>query len=546
MKLAKVNLSNSEVKISEIDSKDEKELIGGKGIATKLLLSIPEKIDPFSHENAIIFAVGPANSFRLSGASRMTAVFKSPITYGYGESQCGGFAPHEMALSKVDALFITGKSEKPVYIVVEDGGVEIRNADHLWGLDAFETEKTLRRDEDGEVLAIGPAGENLVRFACITHRKGRQFGRGGAGAVMGSKMLKAIVFKGSGESKTSDEIERLLEEKVIPKLSALMNYGTPNILWAVNSAKSLPSYYWDKSEFDADRIDAEALKKFFVRRSSCYACRVACGRISRAKDVEVEGPEYETVYALGSLLGNHDAESIIKANELADRLGMDTISLGNVVGYAIKLSRSGRIDEKLDFGEPEKYIELVKRIAFREGIGDLLAEGVAGLEKKFGVEGVHVNGLEPPAYDPRGIFAMALAYSTSPRGACHMRSCAYRPNLAGKLDRLSVNGQASLVKELEDFYAIVDSLVYCRFLTLPEIGMGWEDIARLLKIATGREYTVDALKRIGARIHAMAWEFNRREGIDYGKPPSKFFDYGLRKEDFERMIGEYRKLRGKN
>ncbi len=543
MKLAVVDLKNKEVKMTDISERDEKELIGGKGIATKLILSIPPKIDPLSPENVIIFAIGPVNAYRLSGASRMTAVFKSPLTGGYGESQCGGFAPHEMALTGIDVLMISGKSDNPVYIVVDNNGVEVKDASHLWGIDAFETEKILRRDEDGEVIAIGQAGENLVRFACITHRKGRQFGRAGGGAVLGSKRVKAVVFRGDAETKEFPEFEKFLDENVISKLSAMQKYGTPNIMWLVNKSNSLPSYYWERSEFEIESIDAEAMLRFFVRRNACFACKVACGRISRTEKTEIEGPEYETLFAFGSLLGNRDLESIIHANELADKFGIDTITAGNVIGYAVILSKQNKIDEKIDFGDGEKYVELVRKIAFREGIGDLLAEGVARLEKLMGVEGVHVNGLEPPAYDPRGIFGVALAYSTSPRGACHMRSCAYRPNLAGTVDRLSPNNQAELVKELEDFYAVVDSLVYCRFLTLPQIGMGWEDVARLLEITTGRKYRVEKLKKIGHRIHAMAWEFNRREGIGYGKPPSKFFEYGLSRGDFERMINEYMGLR---
>ena len=543
MNLAVVDLSKNDIKISKIDERDEKELIGGKGIATKLLMNLPPKIDSLSPENAIIFAVGPANAFRLSGASRMTAVFKSPLTGGFGESQCGGFAPHEMALTGIHFLMITGKSEKPVYIAVENGSVEIKDASHLWGLDTFETERILKKDEGGEVISIGQAGENLVRFACITHRKGRQFGRAGGGAVLGSKKVKAIVFKGDGKSKTSSEFEEFLKDKVISNLSALQNYGTPNIMWVVNKAKSLPSLYWNESEFDTEDIDAEAMLKYFVRKNACFACRVACGRISRVENSEVEGPEYETLFAFGTLLGNRDLESIIKANELADRFGIDTITAGNVIGFAIKLSKLGKIDERIEFGEGEKFVELIRKIAFREGIGDLLAEGVARMEKKTGVEGVHVNGLEPPAYDPRGLFGVALAYSTSPRGACHMRSCAYRPNLAGLLDRYSPEGQARLVKELEDFYAVVDSLVYCRFLTLPQIGMGWEDVARLLEITTGRRYEIEKLKKIGHKIHTMAWEFNRREGIGYGKPPSKFFDRNLSREDYEKMMKEYIRLR---
>lgn len=562
MHLLRVDLTHKEIKASNVPEKLEKAYIGGKGIATKLLYeSLTPRIDPLSPENIIIFGIGPLNGVNLPGASRLTCVFKSPLTFGYGESQCGGFLAPKFKKAGVDFLFITGRAEKPVYLLVEDGEVEIKNATHLWGKDCYETEDILRKDHGGEVFSIGQAGENLVRFACITHRRGRQFGRCGAGAVMGSKNLKAVVVKGNGEIEVADpdglrEFRRWMNENVVSKLESMKKFGTPSIASLTNEAGVLPTKYWEKGNFEYfEEISAESLQKFVKKSTSCYGCSVACGKIRKSKDIEVEGPEYETLFALGSLCYNSDPKSIIIANDLCDRYGLDTISTGNAIAFAMACSERGEIDEKIRFGDGEKIIELVKKIAFREGIGDVLAEGVKRAAEilRVTVESVHVKGLEPPGYDPRGLYGMALAYVTSQRGACHMRSCAYRPNLAGVIDRFSTKGQAELVKDREDFYCVVDSLVYCRFLCLPIIGMDWKDVSKLLKIVTGRNYPIQKLKEIGENIHNLTREFNKREGVTDEKLPKIFFKYPVKiydkdvvvkEEDFEEMLKEYYRLRG--
>ena len=559
MKVVRVDLSKRVVKVSEV-SKEFTAYIGGKGIATKLLYeTLPPRVDPLSPENVIIFGIGPLNGVNLPGASRLTCVFKSPLTFGYGESQCGGFLAPEFKRAEVDFLFITGRAEKPVYLLVEDGEVEIKDASHLWGRDCYETEDVLRKDHGGEVLSIGQAGENLVRFACITHRRGRQFGRCGAGAVMGSKNLKAVVVKGSGEIEVADpdglrEFRKWMEN-IVSKLESMRRFGTPSIASLTNEAGVLPTKYWEKGSFEYfEEISAESLQKFVKRSTSCYGCSVACGKIRKARDAEVEGPEYETLFAFGSLCYNSDPESIIIANDLCDRYGLDTISTGNAIAFAMACSERGEISEEIRFGDGEKIIELVRKIAFRDGIGDILAEGVKRAAEilRVSVEPVHVKGLELPGYDPRGLYGMALAYVTSQRGACHMRSCAYRPNLSGVLDRFSAKGQAELVKEREDFYCIVDSLVYCRFLCLPVIGMNWEDVSKLLKIVTGRDYPVPKLKEIGEEIHNLTRRFNEREGVTDERLPEIFFEkpigiYGrdtvVGREDFEEMLEDYRRLR---
>ena len=560
MHILQIDLSKGISKITKTEY--SKEYIGGKGVATKLLYDeLKPGVDALSPENIIIFGIGPINGVNLPGASRLTCVFKSPMTNGYGESQCGGFIAPEFRKAQIDFLLIKGRAKKPVYLVIDDGDVEIRDASHLWGKDCYETEDVLRKDHNGEVLSIGQAGENLVRFACITHRKGRQFGRCGSGAVMGSKNIKAIVVKGSRDIEVHDaeelkEFRRWLIDSVVSKLKGMTKYGTPQMIPLVNEAGVLPTRYWEKGTFEfVEEIGAEKLKNFVIKNTSCYACPVACGKIRKLKDVEVEGPEYETLFAFGSLCYNSDMESIMRANDLCDRYGMDTISAGNVIAFFMACSERGEVEEKISFGDGEGMLELIRKIAFREGIGNILAEGVKRAAEilKTSVEPIHVKGLEPAGYDPRGLYGMALAYVTSQRGACHMRSCAYRPNLSGAIDRFSASGQAELVKNLEDFYCVVDSLVYCRFLCLPLIGMGWEDVSRLLKIVTGVEYPVKKLKRIGENIHNLTVKFNEREGVKNGRLPKKFFttpikiydkSFVIREDEFERMLKEYHDLRG--
>ncbi len=558
MKILRVDLSTKSWKISDIPKRLEEEFIGGKGIATKILYeNLPIGIDPLSQENAIIFGIGPLNGIKLSGASKLTCVFKSPLTFGYGESQCGGYIASEFKKSGIDFLFIKGKAEKPVYLLIEDGSVEIKDASHLWGKDTYECEDILRKDHKGEILSIGQAGENLVRFACISHRKGRQFGRCGAGAVMGSKNLKAIVVRGNKEIEDVEgikEFRKWLNENVVSKLEGMRKYGTMQMAPLVNEECVLPTKYWEKGSFEFLDDITEKLNEIVVKNTSCYACSVGCGKIRRMKDVEVEGPEYESFFALGSLCYNPDVKVILKANDLCDRYGMDTISTGNAIAFLMACGERGEVKE-INFGEKEKIIELIEKIAFRRDVGDILAEGTKRAAEilRVSVEPIHVKGLEPAGYDPRGLYGIALGYAVSPRGACHMRSCAYRPNLAGAINRFSADGQAALVKDLEDFYCVVDSLVYCRFLCLPIIGMYWDEISRLLEIVTGKDYSVQKLKEIGERIHNLTKRFNEREGIREDKLPKLFFKSPIKiydrnavvdEESFEKMLEEYYELRG--
>lgn len=571
----------------------EKELaslyIGGKGFGAKILYEKTQpRTDPYDPANLLIFATGPVNGLTLSGAAKFCAVFKSPLTEIWGESQCGGYFAPQLKFAGYDATIIQGRSEKPVYLVIEDEKVKVWDAAHLWGKGTFETEEIIKRDHGKkfQVLSIGPAGENLVRYACISHAGGRQFGRCGAGAVMGSKRLKAVAVKGSGTMEIAkpeklDDFRKELNDKIKERLKSLTECGTPAIMALTNTTGTLPTRNWREGEFEGfEKINAESMKRKLVKRSkACYACTVACGKVSKVETgpyagTELEGPEYETLFALGSLCGNDHLESIAKANEICDKLGMDTISAGGAIAFAMECYENRLITQKdtdgleLTFGNHEAMIATLSRIAYREGFGKILAEGVRKAAEVIGRDSekfaVHVKGLEPPGYEPRGLKGVALAYAVSCRGACHVRHLTYRPNLTGslpfregKIDRLSYDGQAEMVKEQEDFYAIVDSMVLCKFLCLPTIGpILWEELAKLYYIITGIEVKKRDLIITAERINKLVRLFNTREGISKKDDvlPERFTDESLkkgaskgqiiRKEKFEKMLDEYYRIRG--
>lgn len=582
-KVLTMNLVKSKATIQVLDEELVLHYIGGKGFGAKLLSErIKPGIDPYDPANLLIFATGPVNGTILSGAAKFCAVFKSPLTRIWGESQCGGYFASQLKYAGYDTVIIKGNSEKPVYLTLDDDEIEINDATHLWGKDAFETEEIIKKDHGRkfEVLSIGPAGENLVRYACISHAKGRQFGRCGAGAVMGSKNLKAVAVRGSGSVQVASpeefqEFRNELNGKIKERLKSLREYGTPPLMALTNVTGTLPTRNWTEGEFEGfEEINAEAVKRKLMRRSkACYACTVACGKISEVESgpyagTMVEGPEYETLFSLGALCGNDNVESIAKANEVCDRLGMDTISAGNVLAFAMECYEKGLITRKdaggieLTFGNHEAMIATLRKIAYRENLGDILADGVKKAAEIIGKGAekfsVHVKGLEPPGYDPRGLKGVALAYSVSCRGACHLRHMAYRPNLkgshpfrGGKINRLSYDGQAEMVKEQEDFYTLIDSMVLCKFVCLPTIGpILWKELTKLYSILTGIKRGRKELVNVAERINNMVRLLNVREGIgrkDDGLP-KRFMKAPIKGEIVEEeqlgmMLDEYYKLR---
>ena len=585
-RVLRVDLSRRSMRTEELQESALRAFIGGKGLGAWFLYrELKPGLDPLSPGNEIAFLTGPATGTPIPGSSRLACTFKSPLTGIWGESYCGGAIAYELKASGYDALVISGRAEEPVLLVVDDGEVELRSARHLWGLDTFETEDAVKEELGArfQVLSIGLAGEKLVKVACVCHSRGRQLGRCGAGAVMGSKLLKAIAIRGRGSVEVAkpDELEELasdLREKAREVLRGLSEYGTPGIMARTNATETLPTRNWTEGSFPGyANIGPKAMRERIVIASrACRGCPVGCAKLSEVREgpyagAKVEGPEYETLFALGALCYNDCLESIVKLNELCDRLGLDTISTGNVLAFAMECYERGLVSAEdtggleLRFGDHEAMAEAVKRLATREGkLFDLLAEGVAKAARALGGEAeemaVHVKGLEPPGYDPRGLKGVALAYAVSARGACHLRHVAYRPNLTGQhpfkpgveVDRLSYEGQAEMVVELEDFYAVVDSMVLCRFLCLPTIGpILWSELAAIYSAITGLEVKPEGLRAIGASINDLVRAFNVREGVkrEHDTLPKRFFEHPIAGEvvdrsTFEHMLDEYYALRG--
>jgi len=572
-KILKVNLSLKKFKITSIPKETIKKYIGGKGVGARLLFDrLKAKTDPLGTENLLIFGTGPLTGLNLSGGEKLGVFFKSPLTYIFGEAYVGGYFAPVLKKTGFDFILFKGISKKPIYLIIDDDKVAFKDASHLWGKDTFETEKIIKEDhgKNIQVASIGPAGENLVKYACITHAQGFLLGRTGAGTVMGAKKLKAVVVHGTKKIEIVKQNELLIFKKDFNeklKDRDILKDGTPETLSLTNMMGALPTKYWTEGEFEgAEEINLDRMKeRLIVKRRSCQACILACKNISEVKNglyagTRTSGPEYETLFSFGSLCGNSNLESIAKANELCNRLGLDTITTGNIIAFAMECYKRKLISNKdldnldLKYGNHEAIIEMIIKIAYREGIGNILAEGTKIASEK--IKGstdfaIHVKGLELPGYDPRSTEAMGLSYAISDRGACHLRSQAYRPDMLG-----TIEGKAEMVKDLEDFYAVCDTMVICRFVAYPVVGpLYWENLAELYSIVINRKITKDDLVKTGEEINNLCRAFNVREGITkkddnlpnwFIKVPIKKGPYDgktVNKEDFEKMLNEYYKLR---
>lgn len=565
-----VDLTSGRNWTEPLDQEVARRFIGGKGLGAHLLTErLDPGVDPLSPENLLAFFTGPLTGTRAPTSNRFGAFFKSPQTGIWGESYAGGhLAPH-IKKAGYDGIVVTGKAEGPVYLSIVDDRVEIKDASHLWGKDTLETEDAVKgeMDEKAHVMTIGPAGENLVKFACVCNDHYRQLGRAGGGAVMGSKNLKAVGILGTGEVELHDpegfkQAVKEVREK-IPKNGALTTMGTPVMVNVQNALGTFPTHYWQEGFFDLhEKINAAAMKELILdKNKACWNCPVACGKLSSVKQgdyegTEVEGPEYETLFAFGGLCELADIRDVAKVNEICDRLGMDTITGGNVIGFAMRAYELDRLgsDFPIEFGDTEVTLRLLDMIAHRKGLGDDLAEGVRGAGERLDLEdiAVHVKGLEVPGYDPRGYNGMALSYAVGVRGADHLRSAAYGPEGQGLHDRFMVSGKGVFVKQMEDKLAMVDSMIICNFV---RGAYEWEDFASLYRLATGLEMDVDSLKEASERIINLARGFSTKLGISRkdDRLPEVFhrlpFPKGssrthvVVKEDLEIMLDEYYRAR---
>lgn len=546
-RLIRVNLSTEEFREEIIKDDELKMFLGGRGLGSYLALrEVPRGIDPFDPSNKLYFFSGPLSGIATVSSSRLTVVGKSPLTMSLTHSNMGGNASYWLRRSGYDGLIVEGKSDYPVYIYIRDGEPMIKPAKHLWGKTTGSSTKQLLVENGfppdetkAGVMVIGPAGENMVRFAGIRGSDYERFaGRGGLGAVMGSKMIKGIIVWGT--RKLMDEVvdkERFkkvnneLVKKVMvhPTYQALHTYGTNVLMNIIQSMGALPAYNFTGRAGDVTQVSGEYIKtKYVVEVHGCYNCPIACTQIPMVKSgpFKVSGEkikyEYENTWALGPNIGELDPEAVIKLQKVANELGMDTISLGNTLATATELARKGLLKLDVDWGDPATFIDLAYKIAHRDGVGDELAEGDYRLAMKYRDPEAFVGsrGQGVPAYDPRGLKGFALAYYTSNRGGDHLE--AYTPTwevfgVPEKVDPLDdsqsgIEKQARIVKWNQDLFAVVDSSVFCKFENLmPNINTE-SDIAALYNAAFGWDLNSEDVLEIGERIFNVERLFHVKEG----------------------------------
>lgn len=527
-RLAVVDLTSREVAFEPIDEQWAHDYLGGRGFGVRLLCDLVDpKVDPLSPENVLIFATGALTGTAAPTAGRFSVVTKSPLTGTIFDANSGGFWGPDFKGCGLDALILKGAADRPVYLSMTAEGIEIRDAADLWGLDVPQTTDLLReRHGKGvKVATIGPAGENLTLVAAIMNDYHRAAARGGVGAVMGSKKLKAIVADGSKKVTLADrsaylfvmkEAQRKLSQSPVTS-KGLPQFGTGGLLNVMNSFGLLGTNNFRQGQFDrADDVSGEAVtERILDRKKPCFACPIACGRETHVGTKTGEGPEFETIYAFGPMCLVGDLEQIALTGYLCNDLGIDSISMGVTIACALELAERGLLDAPACWGDGLRLQDWVRQTAYREGIGDLLAAGSVRLAERFGAPetAMAVKGLELPAYDPRGAKGIGLAYATSNRGGCHMRAYMIGFEILGlpkRIDRFSPYGKATLCAFQQNVNAALDSLVACRFL---ESATNESHYARLLAAATGHDYRSEDMLTIGERIWNLERLFNNAAGF---------------------------------
>ncbi len=568
--LLRIDLSREKVSVEPIPDSIIQSYLGGKGLGSYILLKEnPSHVDPFSAKNHLIFTLGPLADTPFYGSSRYAVFTKSPQTGIYSESYSGGKITLSMSRTGYDAIIIEGKANHPVFLEISDEDVIFHDASKLWGKETYEAEEKILKevgDKGAGALVIGPAGENLVKFAVIESEHWRSLGRAGIGAVMGSKKLKGIVFHGKKRRDLADpsSLKRLAQAfkervKNHPIIANYKKYGTPMLVSIMNTIGAFPTRYWSQGKLNGwESISAESLLEHCdVSPKACPHCFMACGNISKVKQgrhrgLRIMGPEYETIYAFGGLCMVKSIEDIIYLNDLCDRLGMDTITAGNLVAFTIEASEGGKIKERLSYGDVDGIAEILTKIAYRKGVGRILSEGVRSAAEAWGMEdrAIHVKGLEPAGFDPRVLKGMGLAYATSDRGACHLRATFYKSELSGQIDPQQIKGKAKLFVDYEDKMTLFDLLILCRFY---RDLITWKDLHEIISATCNLSFKEKELRTIASNVINLARQFNQREGVTKrdDKLPRRFFrevlqenQKTIRPEDLGVMLKEYYQLRG--
>ncbi len=541
-KLLVVDLTSGKIEDEPLNEDYARQFTGGSGLAARYLYdSLDPDLDPLNPANPLFFMTGPLTGTRAPSCGRFVVCARSPLTGLWGEANAGGFFGPEMRFAGYDGIIIKGKSPEPVYLHIANGKATLRGARRLWGKGAYETQETIRQeagDAKTRVACIGPAGENLVKYATIMNDEGRAAGRTGMGTVMGSKNLKAVAVRGNGQVSLAEEarfktiVREMLSIIKDDSLTEVLRVtGTAGTLDYLMYLGSVPNRYFTEGEFpEAYALSGSTMgETILTGRSTCYGCPVACGRKVEVKEgryklKETKGPEYETVAALGTMLLIDDLPAVSYLGHLCDAYGLDTISTGSTIAFAHYLFGSGVIGPAdtgglaLRWGDPDTVAELIGMIARREGFGDALAEGSRRLGQRFGAEelAIQVNGLELGMHDPRAFPAMALVYVISPLGASHNQSDMYWVESGRSVDELGIpmsdrfqaEGKAQIVARHQDWRSFCNALIVCYFSNAPV-----QSYADLLAAATGWEVTLDDILLAGERIWNLKRSLNNRLGL---------------------------------
>lgn len=576
LRIARINLGKRKVKVHPVNEKAALEFIGGRGWGAKILYDeLDHVVDPLSPENKIVVASGPLSGLLVPGSGKTSFSTISPATGLYGDSNVGGELSCALKRSGFDALIIEGASEKPLMLVVDEGRVEFRDASHLWGMLSLDAERAVKEElgRDFQVAVIGPAGENLVKYAAITCDFGRQAARCGIGAVMGSKRLKALAVRGSRKppAHNPDGLRETYREAVRqmlkhPSFSLWKRQGTLQSLEWANRLSCLPTRNFQEAQYEGfEGIDGNSMEASTrLHNRGCYLCPIRCRQVNQSRGLTVEGPEYETAAMLGSNCGLSSIEDVVYANYLCDQYGLDTISTGNTIAFTMECFEKGYLDKKnlngvnLKFGEEEALFKAIEMIAYRKGFGNLLAEGVRKVSLKVGGASqkfsMHVKGLEISGYDVRGAPAMALSYATSDIGAHHNRAWAITYDIkAGR--KTYGEDKVKWVIYLQHIRPLFDCLGVCRFPWV-ELELDANYYAEFFRHATGVEASLEELLKRSERIWNLTRLINLRQGLRSGEDwlPVRVFEdpipsgplkgLTLNREAFSSMLREYYEFRG--
>ena len=584
-KILRVNLTNDKVRIENLSEEIQEKYIGGSGLAAKIIYDeMSNDVEPLSPEALLIFSTGPLTGTPVPSSGRLSVNARSPLGI-WGESHAGGLFGQQLKKAGFDSIIITGKAKIPTYLWIDDGAVTLMRGEKMWGRDVYETYEMIKKeikDNTIKIAAIGPAGENCVNYASIIFDVGKA-GRAGIGAVMGSKNLKAIAVKGTKKIPVAkeDELRNYAKDVQIqlsknPGAQGLRKHGTGGGMEAYYHMGNIPIRNHRDGVWEEDKIERiggmKITQTMLDKITPCCNCVIGCKRTISVKEgkyagLNADSPEFETLCMLGSNLLNDDLSLIAKANDLCNRLGTDTISMGGVIAFAIEAYEKGLITTEdtggleLKWGSSDDILKLIELIACRKGIGNLLAKGVQEASKQLNQKSadfaVHVKGLEAPAHNPRAFFGQAISYATMNRGACHL-SYAHNPD-RGRLvpeigitvqgDRFQSNGKALIVKKMQDMMEVYDLLMVCKYVTAA--GLSFTQMATFFELVTGKRMGVDDFMKIGERSFTLKRVLNCNWGASSRDDnlPKRLLepqDGGTQQHvpDLGLMLKEYYEIRG--